>query len=172
MTVMFADIVRSTDHVAAMGDRRWRDLLTTFEALWRARLERFRGVEINTMGDGFVATFDGPGRALQCASAILGDVRSLGVQVRVGLHTGEVELRGADIGGIAVHIAQRIQALAQPGEALVSSTVKDLVAGSEITFSDRGMHQVKGIPEPWHLYRASEPTAPLTAAMRSNVRCA
>lgn len=154
MTLMFADIVGSTDHVAVMGDRRWSDLLTTFEASWRAQLERFRGLEKKTMGDGFLATFDGPGRALRCASEIISDVRSLGVEVRVGLHSGEVEVRESDIGGIAVHVAQRIQALAQPGEVLASSTVKDLVAGSDITFSDRGTHDLKGVPDAWRLYSA------------------
>jgi class 3 adenylate cyclase/pimeloyl-ACP methyl ester carboxylesterase len=154
LTVMFVDIVRSTEVVAAMGDRRWRELLTTFEALWRSRVDFFRGVEVKTMGDGFVATFDGPGRALRSAHAINADVQDLGIRVRVGIHAGEIELRGSDIGGIAVHIAQRIQALAEPSEVLVSSTVKDLVAGSEIRFTERGRHPLQGVPNEWSLYRS------------------
>jgi len=146
MTVMFVDVAHSTEHVAAMGDRRWRELLATCESSWRAELERFRGIEVNTTGDGFVATFDGPGRALRCAGAIVDDVRSVGVEFHVGLHAGEVELRGADIAGMAVHIAARVQALAQPGEILVTDTVKDLVNGSDITFADRGEHELKGVP--------------------------
>ena len=118
----------------------------------RTELERFRGREIKTTGDGVLATFDGPGRALRCATAIRDAVRSLGIDVRVGLHTGEIDLRGDDISGIAVHIAQRVEATAQPGEILVSRTVVDLVAGSGIAFIDRGAHQLKGIPGDWQLF--------------------
>jgi class 3 adenylate cyclase/pimeloyl-ACP methyl ester carboxylesterase len=151
MTVMFVDIVESTEHVAAMGDHRWRELLTAFEAAWRSELERHRGAEVRTMGDGFVATFDGPGRALRCAKATADSVRSLGIDVRIGMHAGEIELRDGDIGGIAVHIAARVGALAAPREVLVTSTVRDLVAGSGIAFDDRGKRSLKGVPGEWSL---------------------
>ncbi len=151
-TVMFTDVVGSTDHAARAGDRRWRDLLGTHDAVLRAELERFRGREIKTTGDGFLATFDGPGRALRCATAIRDAVRSLGIEIRVGLHTGEIDLRADDISGIAVHTAQRVEASAHPGEILVSRTVVDLVAGSGIAFIDRGPHQLKGVPGDWQLY--------------------
>ena len=129
-TVMFTDVVGSTEQLAQHGDRRWQQLLDNHDAVVRHEIERFRGREIHTTGDGFVATFDGPGRAIRCAGAVRDALQELGIRVRIGLHTGEIERRGDDIGGIAVHIAQRIQALAQPGEVLASSTVKDLVAGS------------------------------------------
>ncbi len=151
-TVMFTDVVGSTEHAARTGDRRWRELLGTHDAVLRKELERFRGREIKTIGDGFLATFDGPGRALRCATAIRAAVRSLGIDVRIGLHTGEIDLRGDDIGGIAVHIAQRVEANAQPGEILASRTVVDLVAGSGIAFTERGTHHLKGIPGDWQLY--------------------
>ena len=151
-TVMFTDVVGSTDHAARAGDRHWRELLNTHDAVLRSELERFRGREVKTIGDGFLATFDGPGRALRCATAIRDAVRSLGIDVRVGLHTGEIDLRGEDIGGIAVHIAQRVEASAQPGEILASRTVVDLVAGSGIAFTYRGAHQLKGVPGDWQLY--------------------
>jgi class 3 adenylate cyclase len=156
-TVMFTDVVGSTDQVAGMGDRRWSELLATHDGLTRAELERFRGREINTTGDGFLATFDGPGRAVRCACAIRDAVRAIGIKVRGGLHTGEIELRGDDIGGIAVHIAQRVQALAQPDEVLVSRTVADLVGGSGIPFADRGTHALKGVPNPWQLFAVQDP---------------
>jgi class 3 adenylate cyclase len=151
-TVMFTDVVGSTDQVAGMGDRRWAELLATHDGLTRAEVERFRGREIQTTGDGFLATFDGPGRAVRCACAIRDAVRAIGIQVRVGLHTGEVELHGDDIAGIAVHITQRVQAHAQPDEVLVSRTVADLVGGSGIAFADRGSHALKGVPDQWQLF--------------------
>ena len=151
-TVMFTDVVGSTEQAARMGDRRWSELLATHESLTRAELDRFRGREIKATGDGFLAVFDGPGRAIRCACAIRDAVRAIGLQVRTGLHTGEIELRGEDIGGIAVHIARRIQALARPDEVFVSRTVTDLVAGSGIAFADRGSHALKGIPNQWPLF--------------------
>ena len=156
-TVMFTDVVGSTDQAAGMGDRRWRELIATHDALTRAELERFRGREIRTTGDGFLATFDGPGRAVRCACAIHDAVRAIGMHVRVGLHTGEVELHGDDIGGIAVHIAQRVQAHAQPDEVLVSRTVANLVGGSGIVFVDRGTHTLKGVPHQWQLFAVESP---------------
>ena len=150
-TVLFTDIVNSTAHASDLGDRAWRERLDDHDAMVRYELERFRGREINTTGDGFIATFDGPARAIRCGCAIRDGARGLGIEVRVGLHTGEVELRDADIGGISVHTASRVQALAEPGEVLVSRTVVDLVAGSGITFESRGEHQLKGIPGSWTL---------------------
>ena len=151
-TVLFTDIVDSTSQSAAMGDSAWRKLQEGHHQIVRAQLSRHRGQEIKTMGDGFLATFDGPGRAIKCAQAITMAVRSLGIEVRAGLHTGEIELQDEDIGGIAVAICARIGALAAPSEILVSSTVKDLVAGSGIVFEDRGGHSLKGIPEEWRLF--------------------
>jgi class 3 adenylate cyclase/pimeloyl-ACP methyl ester carboxylesterase len=151
-TVLFTDIVSSTERAAALGDDAWTRMLDRHDALIVREVERHRGRRINTTGDGMLATFDGPARAVRCAQAICGAVRSLGIEVRAGLHTGEIELRGADIGGIAVHIGQRVSALAGPGEVLVSSTVKDLVAGSGITFSDRGSHVLKGVPDEWRIF--------------------
>jgi class 3 adenylate cyclase len=156
-TVMFTDVVSSTDQLAGMGDRRWSEVLATHADLTRTELERFRGHEIKTTGDGFLATFDGPGRAIRCACAIRDAVRAIGVQVRVGLHTSEIELHGDDIGGIAVHIAQRVQALAQPDEVLVSRTVADLVGGSGMRFADHGTHALNGIPDPWQLFAVEDP---------------
>jgi class 3 adenylate cyclase len=156
-TVMFTDVVGSTDQAAGMGDRRWSELLATHDTLTRAELERYRGREIKTRGDGFLATFDGPGRAIRCACAIRDAVRAIGINVRGGLHTGEIQLHGDDIGGIAVHIAQRVQALAQPDEVLVSRTVVDLVGGSGIRFADRGTHALKGVPDPWQLFAVEDP---------------
>jgi class 3 adenylate cyclase/pimeloyl-ACP methyl ester carboxylesterase len=156
-TVMFTDVVGSTDQAAGMGDRRWSELLATHDTVTRAEFERFRGREIKTTGDGFLATFDGPGRAVRCACAIRDAVRPVGITVRVGLHTGEIELRGDDVGGIAVHIAQRVQALAQPNEVLVSRTVADLVGGSGIPFADRGTHALKGVPDEWRLFAVHDP---------------
>jgi class 3 adenylate cyclase len=157
-TVMFTDVVSSTEQATRMGDRRWSELLATHDGLTRAELERFRGREIETTGDGFLATFDGPGRAVRCACAIRDAVRAIGINVRVGLHTGEIELRGEDIRGIAVHIAQRVQALAQPDEVLVSRTVADLVGGSGIPFADRGAHALKGVPNQWQLFAVADPS--------------
>lgn len=151
-TVLFTDIVRSTELASAVGDRRWRELLDEHNALVRRHLERFSGREIKTVGDGFIATFDGPARAVACACAIRDGVERLGLSIRAGAHTGEVELRTDDVTGVAVHIASRIAGLAGGGEVLVSSTVKDLVVGSGIRFTDRGMHTLKGIPDEWRLH--------------------
>jgi class 3 adenylate cyclase len=150
-TVMFTDIVGSTVRAVEMGDRRWREMLDAHHGVVRRELDRFRGREIKTIGDGFLAIFDGPARAIRCAQAITNAVRGVGLEVRVGLHTGECETMGTDVGGIAVHIAARVAALAQAGEVLVSSTVKDLVAGSGIKFVDKGTHTLKGIPDEWRL---------------------
>jgi class 3 adenylate cyclase len=155
-TILFTDVVGSTETAADLGDRRWRELLATHHDVVRAEIERHRGNEIKTMGDGFLVTFDGPGRAIRAAAAMRDAVRTLGVEMRAGLHTGEIELIGADVGGIAVHIAQRVQAAAEPGELLVSRTVVDLVAGSEIAFSDRGLHQLKGVPGDWQLFAVTD----------------
>jgi len=151
-TVLFTDIVDSTRRAADMGDRDWHALLDAHDAVVRAQLNRFRGREVNTSGDGFLAMFDGPQRAMRCAMAIRDAVRSLGIQVRAGLHTGECEVRGDDIGGIAVHIGARVSALAGPNDVLVSSTLRDLVIGSGLEFEDRGAHQLKGVPGEWHLF--------------------
>ena len=151
-TVLFTDIVGSTERAAVLGDQRWRELLTSHHALVRKELARFRGREIDTAGDGFLATFDGPARAIRCASAIRDDVKPLGIEIRAGLHTGECEVMGDKLGGIAVHIGARIASLAKSGEVLVSSTVKDLVAGSGLEFEDRGTHSLKGIPGEWRLF--------------------
>jgi len=151
-TVLFTDIVGSTERTAQLGDRRWRDLLERSYTLARKEIARFRGREVKTTGDGFLATFDGPARAIRCACAISDGSRTLGVRVRAGLHCGECELMGEDIGGIAVHIAARVAAMAGEDEVLVSSTVKDLVAGSGIRFEDRGAHALKGVPDEWRLY--------------------
>ena len=154
-TVLFTDIARSTEHAARVGDRRWKELLATHDVLLGAEVERFRGRTVKSTGDGMLATFDGPGRAIHCALAIRDSVRALGVDVRAGLHTGEIELRGDDVAGVAVHIGARVSALAGPGEVLVSSTVKDLVAGSGIEFEERGEHELKGVPGSWKLYAVS-----------------
>jgi class 3 adenylate cyclase len=151
-TVLFTDIVGSTARAAELGDRKWRDVLEHFYGLSRGELTRFRGREVKTTGDGFLATFDGPGRAIRCACAITAATRPLGIEARAGLHTGECELMGDDVGGIAVHIGARVSSLAGPGETLVSQTVKDLVAGSGIRFEDRGMHKLKGVPDEWRLF--------------------
>jgi class 3 adenylate cyclase len=154
-TVLFTDIVDSTKRAAAIGDHQWRVLLDSHDRIVRDELLRFRGREINTTGDGFVASFDGPARAIRCALAIRDGVATIGLDIRVGIHTGEVELRGDDIGGIAVNIAARIEALAEAGSVQVSRTVVDLVAGSGLAFDDRGEHQLKGIPDSWRLYAVS-----------------
>jgi class 3 adenylate cyclase len=154
-TVMFTDIVGSTERAVALGDTRWRELLASHHTAVRSDLTRFRGREIKTLGDGFLATFDGPARAIKCGQAIAAGARSLGIDVRVGVHTGEVELIGEDVGGIAVHIAARVGALATPGEVLASGTVKDLVAGSGIRFLDRGASRFKGVDDEWRLFAAA-----------------
>ena len=153
-TVLFTDIVGSTEHASAIGDRKWMDLLEAHNELAKREIGRFRGRAVKSTGDGVLATFDGPGRAVRCAQSIAGSVEQLGLHVRAGLHTGECELMGADVGGIAVHIAARVAALAGAGEVLVSSTVKDLVAGSGIQFEARGSHALKGVPGEWALFRA------------------
>lgn len=154
-TVLFTDIVDSTRRAAEMGDRDWRASLDAHDAVVRSQLARFRGREVNTSGDGFLAMFDGPQRAIRCAMAIRDTVQALGIEVRAGLHTGECEVRGDDIGGIAVHIGARVSALAGANEVLVSSTVRDLVIGSGIEFDDRGAHQLKGVPGEWRLFAAA-----------------
>jgi len=151
-TVMFTDIVSSTERAAEIGDQRWRELLASHEAVVRRELARHRGSEVKMTGDGFLATFDGPARGISCARAISEAVRPLGIEVRAGLHTGECEVIGDDVGGIAVHTGARVSAEAEPGEVLVSSTVKDLVAGSGIEFEDRGSRELKGVPGEWRLY--------------------
>jgi pimeloyl-ACP methyl ester carboxylesterase len=151
-TVLFTDIVGSTEKAAALGDQRWRDLLDNHHATIRRNLARFRGHEVKTTGDGFLATFDGPARGVRCASAIAEEIRALGIEVRAGLHTGECEMIGDDVGGIAVHIGARVAALAGASDVLVSSTVKDLVAGSGLRFGDRGIQSLKGIPGEWRIF--------------------
>jgi class 3 adenylate cyclase len=151
-TVLFTDIVGSTELAADLGDRRWRELLEQHNSLVRRELGRFRGRELSTAGDGFLATFDGPARAVACAVSIREGARALGLQIRFGLHTGELELAGSEIRGIAVHTGARVAAKAGPGEVLASSTVKDLVAGSGLEFEDRGSHELKGVPGEWRLY--------------------
>lgn len=151
-TVLFTDIVASTESAAALGDRQWRSLLDAHDRAVRQQLRQFRGREINTTGDGFIASFDGPARAIRCAQAIIGSTGKLGVEVRAGLHTGECEVRGDDLGGLAVHIAARVGSLAAPGEVLVSGTVKDLVVGSGIEFAERGENALKGVPGSWKLF--------------------
>ena len=150
-TVLFTDIIDSTRRASELGDTRWRHLLEAHREIIRAELERYRGREVDTTGDGFLATFDGPARAIRCAVAICAAVRPLGLEVRAGLHTGEIELMDDKVGGIAVHIGARVAAFAGPSEVLVSSTVKDLVAGSGIEFDDRGTHELKGVPDEWRL---------------------
>jgi class 3 adenylate cyclase len=153
-TVLFTDIVGSTDRAVAIGDRAWSELVERHHRTVRALLARFRGTEIDTAGDGFFATFDGPARAVRCAQAIRDAIRDAGLEIRAGVHTGELESNAGRVGGIAVNIGARIGALSAPSEVLVSSTVRDLVSGSGIVFEDAGEHRLKGLPEPWHLYRA------------------
>ena len=156
-TVLFTDIVDSTRRAAEIGDRDWRALLDAHDAVVRAQLSRFRGREVNTLGDGFLAMFDGPQRAIRCAVAIRDAVQALGIEVRAGLHTGECELRGDDIGGIGVHIGARVSALAGPNDLLVSSTLRDLVIGSGLEFEGRGAHQLRGVPGEWQLFAVASP---------------
>ena len=154
-TVMFTDIVGSTERAAELGDSAWRDLLERHGEVVRRQLDLHRGREVKTTGDGFLATFDGPARAINCAREIASGVKPLGIEIRAGLHTGECEVIGDDVGGIAVHTGARVSALAEPGEVLVSQTVKDLVAGSGIEFEDRGEHELKGVPGDWRLFAAT-----------------
>jgi class 3 adenylate cyclase len=153
-TVLFTDIVDSTKRAAALGDRQWRALLERHDNIVRHQLVRFRGQEVKNLGDGFMATFDGPARAVRCAASISDSMRPFGIGVRAGLHTGEIELKPNDVAGIAVHIAARVAAEAKAGETVVSSTVRDLVAGSGLRFEDRGLHSLRGLPEQVHLYTA------------------
>jgi class 3 adenylate cyclase len=151
-TLLFTDVVASTEHLAKTGDRRWRDLLDEYKRVVRRELDHHRGREVSTAGDGFLATFDGPARAVRCAEAIVGRTHDVGLEVRAGVHTGEVELTADDVTGIAVHIASRVQDAAGPGQVLVSRTVVDLVAGSGLSFNDRGEHDLKGVPGRFQLY--------------------
>jgi class 3 adenylate cyclase len=153
--VMFTDIVGSTERAAELGDAAWRELLAAHQAAVRRELTRFRGREVKTLGDGCLATFDGPARAIRCGGAIAETAHSADLEVRVGLHSGEVEVMEEDVGGIAVHIAARVGTLAGAGEVLVTSTVKDLVAGSGIEFADRGAKRLKGISDEWRLFAAA-----------------
>jgi class 3 adenylate cyclase len=151
-TVLFTDIVDSTERIVAVGEPRWRDLLDRHDELVRRQLVRFGGRQIKTTGDGVLATFDGPGRAVQCASAIRDAAHEIGLEIRAGVHTGEVDVRGDDIGGLSVHVGARVSAAAGPGEILVSRTVTDLVVGSGMEFLDRGEHDLKGVPGHWRLF--------------------
>jgi class 3 adenylate cyclase len=155
-TVLFTDIVGSTERAAELGDRGWKELLDRHNTLVRNELGRFRGRELSTAGDSFLATFDGPARAIACAASIRDQVRRLGLEIRAGLHTGELELDGSEIRGIAVHTGARVAAKAGPGEVLTSSTVRDLVAGSGLRFADRGTHELKGVPGEWRLYAVQQ----------------
>jgi class 3 adenylate cyclase len=150
--VLFTDIVDSNSRAVELGDRAWRELLKQHHGLVRRQLVRFRGREVDTAGDGFFASFDGPARAIRCAEAIVEGVRAFGLEVRAGLHTGECELFDGKVAGIAVHTGARVAAHAAPGEVLVSSTVRDLVAGSGLVFQDRGAHELKGVPGEWRLF--------------------
>jgi class 3 adenylate cyclase len=158
-TVLFTDIVGSTDRATSMGDRRWKAVLEAHDEITRDQVAQFQGRFIESTGDGVLATFDRPGRAIRAAGAIQASIRALGIDIRAGLHAGEIELRegGHRVGGIAVHIAARVTAIAAPGEILVSSTVKDLVAGSRVEFSDRGVHDLKGVPGGWRLFAVEDP---------------
>jgi class 3 adenylate cyclase len=152
VTVLFTDLVDSTTHASRLGDRGWREVLDAHDHVVARELARFRGTKVNTTGDGVLATFDGPARAVQCARSLAEAMRALGIDTRAGLHTGEVEMRGADISGIAVVIAARVMSHAGPSEIVVSRTVVDLVAGSGIEFADRGEHELKGVPGAWRIF--------------------
>jgi class 3 adenylate cyclase len=158
-TVLFTDVVGSTAKLAELGDRGWRDLVERHDATVRAQLARYRGRELDTAGDGFFVSFDGPARAVRCAEAIVEAVKPLGLQIRAGVHTGEVETISEKVVGIAVNIGARLGALAGASEVLVSQTVKDLVAGSGLAFEDRGVHELKGIPGAWHAYAVARDAA-------------
>jgi len=150
--VLFTDIVRSTERAVQLGDQRWLDLREAHNAMVRTQIERNHGMEVETTGDGFLVTFDGPARAIRCAMGIADGVRQLGIEIRAGLHTGEVELRDGHVSGVAVHIASRVLNLAGEGQVLVSGTVRDLVVGSGISFNPEGTHALKGVPGEWPLY--------------------
>ena len=154
-TIVFTDIVGSTQRAAELGDQRWHDLLDNHDRIVRYQLQRFSGREVNTAGDGFVATFTSPSVAIDCAEAIVDAVRPLGIEIRAGIHAGEVELRGADIAGMAVHIGARVGALAGPSEVMVSSTVREIVTGSRRSFTERGEHDLKGVPGRWRVYAST-----------------
>jgi class 3 adenylate cyclase len=156
-TVLFTDIVASTEQASRLGDRRWRELLTVHDELARRLVEEFGGRLVKTTGDGLLATFDGPGRGIRCAAALRDELGGIGVQIRVGLHTGEVELRDGDVGGIAVHIAARVMAAAGPGEILTSRTVRDLTVGSDIVLDDRGIQSLRGVEGTWQLFAVVGP---------------
>jgi class 3 adenylate cyclase len=171
-TVLFTDIVASTRHAVRVGDRKWTALLDAHDLVVSQELERYRGRKVNPTGDGMLATFDGPARAIRCAQAICSGVRALGIEARAGLHTGEIELREDDIGGIAVHIGQRVSALAAPGEVLVTRTVTDLVAGAGLEFEDRGDHELPGVPDRWRLLavKPQQPSPNLASGVSPNAR--
>jgi class 3 adenylate cyclase len=156
-TVLFTDIVASTEQASRLGDRRWRELLEVHDEAARRVVEEFGGRLVDTTGDGILATFDGPSRAVRCAAALRAELGGIGLQVRAGLHTGEVELRDGDVGGIAVHLAARVMAAAGPGEILSSRTVRDLVAGSDVAVEDRGPQALKGIDGTWQLFAVTQP---------------
>jgi class 3 adenylate cyclase len=162
-TVLFTDIVGATAHAERLGDRAWKDLLNRHHSLVRQELERFRGRELDTAGDGFFATFDGPARGVRCALAVRDVVRTLGIDIRAGVHIGECEVIGDKVGGIAVHTAARIMARSKPGGVLVSRTVKDLVAGSGLVFKEAGRHALRGVAEEWDLYFAQSRPLPQQA---------
>jgi class 3 adenylate cyclase len=156
-TILFTDLVASTDRASHIGDRAWRDLIDRYGRLVKQTIQRHRGTFVRSTGDGALATFDGPSRAVRCAKAVVQAIGDLGLESRVGLHTGEVELIGDDVGGIAVHIAERVMSLAEPRQILVSSTVKDLSVGSGIFFEDQGERELRGVPEPWRIFAAKVP---------------
>jgi class 3 adenylate cyclase len=160
-TIMFTDIVGSTERAVSMGDRRWHEVLEAHDLAVRGELERFHGHEVKTTGDGFLAAFDGPARAIRCAQAITGKAAEMGLEVRTGLHTGECVARGEDLAGVAVHIGARVGSLAAPGEVLVTGTVRDLVTGAGVEFQDRGSHELKGIPGEWQLLAVPPSSRPI-----------
>jgi class 3 adenylate cyclase len=160
-TIMFTDIVASTKRAVSMGDRRWHEVLDAHDSTVRGELERFQGKEVKTIGDGFLAAFDGPARAIRCAQAITDKAEDMGLEIRAGLHTGECVVRGDDLAGIAVHIGARVGSLAGPSEVLVTSTVRDLVTGSGVEFHDRGRHELKGVPGEWQLLAVAQGSRPI-----------
>ena len=163
-TVLFTDIVKSTERASAMGDRRRRGLLEAHDEALRNQVETYGGTVVKSLGDGYLATFDGPARAIRCGRSLIDDAGTLGIELRAGVHTGECELLGDDVGGMAVHIGARVAAKAAPGEVLVSSAVRDLVVGSRIEFEDRGTHELKGVPGNWTLLAADGEVGPETTA--------